>query len=132
MADGLGRLVTRDGARWFIGAGLLALLAWMWVRRVGIMDAAFAWIAAVLLLSPIVHPWYVTWLVPFLAFRRDQWVLVWTGTVIAAYAVLPAWWESGIWDLPNWALVLEYAPVYTLIAVWALSSHRRSARTHSY
>ncbi len=132
VADGLGRLVTRDGARWFIGAGLLALLAWMWVRRVGIMDAAFAWIAAVLLLSPIVHPWYVTWLVPFLAFRRDQWVLVWTGTVIAAYAVLPAWWASGIWDLPNWALVLEYAPVYILIAVWALSSHRRSARTHSY
>jgi len=128
VADGLGRLITRDGARWFIGAGLLSFLGWMWLRRMGIMDVTFAWIAAVLLLSPIVHPWYLTWLIPFLAFRRDAWVLVWTGTVIAAYAVLPAWWASGVWELPTWALVLEYAPVYTLIAVWALSSRRRRAR----
>ncbi len=85
------------------------------------LDVAFLWIAAVLLLSPIVHPWYVTWLVPFLAWRRDTWVLVWTGTVIAAYAVLPDWWSSGIWDLPIWALLLEYVPVYILLAAAAIS-----------
>lgn len=132
LAEGLGSLVTREGARWFIGAGLLSLLAWMWVRGIGIADTAFVWIAAVLLLSPIVHPWYVTWLIPFLAWRRDQWVLVWSGTVIAAYAVLPAWWSSGIWDLPTWALVLEYAPVYALIAVAALGAYRQRAVKHGW
>jgi len=54
-----------------------------------------------------------------------MWVLVWTGTVIAAYAVLPDWWSSGIWDLPGWALLLEYLPVYILLAAAAISYLRR-------
>ena len=108
--------ITHEGARWFMGGSLLLLLGVLWWRKVEVLDVAFLWIAAVLLLSPIVHPWYLTWLVPFLAWRRDTWVLVWTGTVIAAYAVLPNWWSSGIWDLPNWALLLEYLPVYMLLA----------------
>lgn len=107
--------ITREGARWFIGGCLAVLLGWLWWRRIPLLRAAFIWIAAVLLVSPIVHPWYVTWLIPFLAWRRDLWLLVWTGTVIAAYAVLPEWWSSGTWHLPTWALILEYAPVYLLL-----------------
>jgi len=108
-----------------MGGSLLLLLGWLWWRKVEVLDVAFLWIAAVLLLSPIVHPWYLTWLVPFLAWRRDMWVLVWTGTVIAAYAVLPDWWLSGIWDLPKWALLSEYLPVYILLAAAAISHLRR-------
>jgi hypothetical protein len=112
--------ITREGARWFIGGSLAVLLGWLWRRRIPLSDAAFIWIAAVLLASPIVHPWYVTWLIPFLAWRRDLWLLVWTGSVIAAYAVLPEWWSAGTWRLPTWALILEYAPVYLLLITAAV------------
>jgi hypothetical protein len=112
--------ITREGARWVIGGGLVVLLGWLWWRKTPPLQAAFVWIAAVLLVSPIVHPWYVTWLIPFLAWHRDTWLLVWTGTVIAAYAVLPEWWSVGIWHLPAWALILEYAPVYLLLIATAL------------
>ncbi|MCH8936557.1 MAG: hypothetical protein IIB90_12590 [Gemmatimonadetes bacterium] len=132
VAGVLSTWITPEGARWFMGGSLLLLLGWLWWRKVEVADVAFLWIAGVLLLSPIVHPWYVTWLVPFLAWRRDMWVLVWTGTVIAAYAVLPDWWSSGIWDLPGWALLLEYLPVYILLAAAAISYlRRRPDRGHS-
>ena len=125
IAAGLSGLITPAAARWFTGLTLLALLTGLWVRNRDPVDVALLLIAAVLLCSPIVHPWYVTWLVPFLALRRDPWVVAWTGTVVFAYAVLPQWWTAQIWHLPTWALVLEYLPVYALAAAAVLGAIRR-------
>jgi hypothetical protein len=116
-------VTSQLGARIVLGGALLVLLAYLWRARASLEDAAFVWLAGVLLLSPIVHPWYVAWLIPFLAWRGttswgwEWWALAWTGTVVFAYAVLTQWRAESVWELPTWALVLEYAPVYALLAV---------------
>jgi hypothetical protein len=124
----LASLAGPTPARWMIGTMLLGVIAWLWHRKFEPLDAAFIWTAAVLLLSPILHPWYVTWLVPFLAWRSDLWVLAWSGTVVLAYQVLPVWWSTGDWRLSIWARVFEYAPVYGLM-LWAVLSRRRGLDT---
>jgi hypothetical protein len=127
VATMIGSWLTRQGARWILAGSLLVVLGWLWAHKATATEAAFGWIAAVLLLSPIVHPWYLAWLIPFLALRRDLWVLVWSGTVIAAYAVLPEWWSASVWDLPTWALLLEYLPVYGLLIATAVPGVLRQA-----
>jgi hypothetical protein len=126
IAAGLSALITPGGARWFTGVSLLTLLTGLWLRKRDPADVALVFIAAVLLCSPIVHPWYLTWIVPFLALRRETWIVTWTGTVVFAYAVLPQWWAAQIWHLPTWALVLEYLPVYALAVAAMIAAIRRS------
>lgn len=112
-------------ARGMLAAALVMILVVLWRTGAGVERAAFVWVAAALLASPIVHPWYVTWLIPFLAWRRAPWALVWSGTVVLAYTVLPRWHEEGIWELPRWVPWVEYVPVFALIA-WAARGERRS------
>ena len=108
-------------ARFLLAAGLAGLLGLLWWRRADTERAAFVWIAGVLLVSPIVHPWYVVWLIPFLAWRWEPWVLAWTATVVLSYTVLPAWHADGVWQLPAWVPWVEYAPVMGLL-VWQMVS----------
>ena len=104
-------------SRAILGALLLAGLAWAWRARWPTDSVTFWWIAAVLLGSPIVHPWYVAWLIPFLAWRDEWWALVWTGTVMISYAVMTEWRAEGVWTLPTWAAVVEYVPVYGALVI---------------
>lgn len=102
--------------RWLLAGALTLVLAVMWWRRVEAESAMLGWVGALLLASPIVHPWYVTWLVPFLAWRREPWLLAWSGTIVLSYLVLPGWWAEGVWRLPGWVPFVEYAPVYAMLA----------------
>lgn len=116
----LARLALSRGAtRGVFGIVLLGVLVVLWRRNASPEQAAFVWVAAVLILSPIVHPWYLTWLIPFLAWRREAWAFAWTATIVLAYTVLPDWQKDGIWELPTWVPWAEYAPVAALL-LWRL------------
>lgn len=115
------------GARGIVAGLLLVLLAGLWIGRLQLETAALVWLAGLLLASPIVHPWYVIWLVPFLAWRREPWALAWSGTVLLSYAVLPGWLEDGVWQLPRWVPWVEYAPVWLLVAVRVVGWRRHAA-----
>ncbi len=106
-------------ARVVLAACLFGVLVLLWWDHATSERAAFVWIAALLLVSPIVHPWYVTWLIPFLAWRRDWWVVAWTGTVVLTYTVLPDWLAAQRWELAGWVPWVEYVPVALLLA-WHL------------
>jgi hypothetical protein len=114
-------------ARVALAGVLLGILAFLWRVRADSERAAFVWIAALLLVSPIVHPWYLIWLIPFLAWRRDWWVVAWTGTVVLTYSVLPRWLAEGVWELPAWVPWVEYVPVIVLL-VWQVGIHRLAPR----
>src|SRR5688572_18544631 len=47
----------------------LGLGAYAWRRRFGPARAAMLLVGGWLVLSPVLHPWYLTWIVPFLALR---------------------------------------------------------------
>ena len=110
-------VVGQTLARVFLAVVVLGLLGWVWFRGYGVDDAAVVWIGSVLLVSPIVHPWYVIWLIPFLAWRAEWWALAWSGTVVGSYYVLTDWRADAVWNLPPIVMLIEYLPVYVLLAV---------------
>lgn len=86
-----------------------ALLLW---RERDPVDGCAAVLGLMLLLMPTVHPWYVTWIVPFLALRpRVSWLLL-TGTIILAYQVRLDFAASGnvVWEERPWIRLLVYLP----------------------
>jgi hypothetical protein len=103
---------VRAGA--LLTLGLALGLAW---RRVEPVAAATAVVAASLLLSPNVLPWYALWFLPLLVLRDEPAALLFTGTVGLAYLVYPGWQSGEPWKLP-WAWrALEYGPCL-LVAAW--------------
>ncbi|MFQ5663854.1 MAG: hypothetical protein ACE5HL_08485 [Terriglobia bacterium] len=79
------------------------------------LRACYLLIAALLLLSPSVFPWYVTWLVPFLCFFPHPALLLFTATVLLSYHVLIDYTALGLWHYTPWLVWLEYLPVYALL-----------------
>jgi len=83
----------------------------------GLWRASALAVGAYLLLVPTaMHPWYVVWIVPFLCVRPSPAWLWFSGAVTlsyVAYMVAPA-------PLPSWAWLLEYGPLYALLAAGAV------------
>jgi hypothetical protein len=103
---------VRAGA--LLTLGLALGLAW---RRVEPVAAATAVVAASLLLSPNVLPWYALWFLPLLVLRDEPAALLFTGTVGLAYLVYPGWQSGEPWKLPWVWRTLEYGPCL-LVAAW--------------
>jgi hypothetical protein len=131
-AAGLG---TRERALAASAIALAALLAILWRRRARAEDAAFVFIFATLLASPVVHPWYLLWLLALLPAAIMPPAVVaaaawWTLTAPAAYTVLPSFAATGVWHVPPLATALQLAPVIALIAAAAVrEAVRRSRRS---
>jgi hypothetical protein len=114
---------VRAGA--LLALALALALAW---RRTEPVAAATAVVAASLLLSPNVLPWYALWLLPLLVLRDEPAALLFTGTVSLAYLVYPAWQSGAPWKL-GWSWrALEYGPC-ALVAcrAWRESRTKRAA-----
>ena len=91
-------------------------------------------LSAVLLLSPVVHPWYLLWILPIalLTLARDpaaRWpwaFVVWSVTSWVAYLPRPHYLASGVWAEPDWTRWFEYLPVWAALA-WAAWSDLRTS-----
>lgn len=68
-------------------------------------------IAILIALSPVVHPWYVLWLLPFAAILHWRWPFVLAATMPLAYEVLIGYQDAGTWSPAPWTLVAIYGPV---------------------
>ncbi len=83
------------------------------------------------LLSPVLHPWYLLWLIPCFCFWRVGALIALTLTAVLSYTVWPGRLADGRWVLPLWAHLLEYAPLFVLGAWemrrWWLGSSFRLA-----
>jgi alpha-1,6-mannosyltransferase len=66
-------------------------------------------------MNPALHPWYLIVLLALLSIYRSHWVILWSGTIVAAYAVVYQFKITGIWkDL--WILMaIEYVPLILFI-----------------
>src|SRR5256885_9902779 len=89
-----------------IAAGLAVAV---WARRRLPLASAQAWawpMAAALLCAPLVYPWYLVWLAPFLLAPQTMPVTIWTVSILSTYVV----WQlaGGPRAVPGWALLVEY------------------------
>lgn len=117
-------------ARWLC-TGLFALVALgVQIRYRDPYRAAFATLGAYVLLSPTVHPWYLLWVLPFLAFfPSPAWMLL-SGLIFLAYEVQIGYGSSGVWREKPWVLWAQYAPFYLLLCGTELARRWRSRPWH--
>ena len=106
-------------------APALALAAWGWGRGWE-WPRVYSWALGLLLLcSPVIHPWYVLWLLPAaLWLKHPAWV-VWAFLAPLTYWVLPAYLATGVWAEPIWVKAAVYGAV-TLTLAWGWITTRRS------
>jgi hypothetical protein len=105
-------IVTPTGAAAF--ALLVGVGAAVWARsKLDINDpAAWAWpMALALACAPVIYPWYLLYLTPFLFTRPTLPLLVWTYSVIPVYLVWQRALSGARWAVPNPLMMIEYGLV---------------------
>jgi hypothetical protein len=104
-------------------AVLAGLLTAIWTRRKSaISPGAFAWpMAASLLCAPVVYPWYLLWMLPFLRSASTLPIIIWTVSIIPTYYVWHLRSLGRPWLLPGWIMWLEYGCVAIAAAIIGLS-----------
>jgi hypothetical protein len=112
-------------ARLFIAAGLGVVLVGI---ALGIPDpvrAAGASLGAFLLASPVLHPWYLLWVLPFAALYRNAAFLYLSVAVVFGYALLHPVAPFS----PGLVLALEYGPFAALLALGTFRRGRGGERS---
>ncbi|MGD0598913.1 MAG: hypothetical protein ABR988_03775 [Terriglobales bacterium] len=111
-------------------AVLVGLVTATWLRRKAAEFApdAFAWpIAASLLCAPVVYPWYLLWLLPFLRSASTVPIIIWTVSIIPTYYVWHLRTLGRPWLVPGWIMLLEYGCVAMTAAIILLRRITRPA-----
>ncbi len=111
------------GAKLIMGMGLIFVIAHVTYRRLPPVKAA-AWIlSAFIIATPVLHPWYLLWVLPLASVFN-----IWPFFVLAAcmpmtYLHLDDWWASGVWQPAWWIPWLEYG-MFALAIVLYLARMR--------
>jgi len=115
-------------------AAVLALLVgfltaiWMRSKAPASSADAFAWpMAASLLCAPVIYPWYLLWLLPFMRSASTVPIVIWTVSIIPTYYVWHLRAVGRPWVLPRWIMPLEYGCVAIAGAIFVL--RRRSHKS---
>jgi len=115
-------------------AVLVGFLTAIWMRRKfreGSEKAsaeAFAWpMAASLFCAPVVYPWYLLWMLPFLRSTSTLPILVWTLSILPTYYVWHLRTVGRPWTVPDWIMILEFGTVVIAGAIIALRRFTWSA-----
>ena len=89
----------------------------------------FAWpMAASLLCGPVVFPWYLLGLLPFLMSASTLLIILWTVSIIPTYVQWHLRALGRPWGaLPGWVMLLEYGCVAIAAAIIVLRRISRSA-----
>ena len=109
-----------------VAAGLavlagLATATWLRRRHPSCPLDLWVWpMAASLVCAPVLYPWYLLWLVPFLGSARALPLIVWSVSVLSTYIVWHLYALGHPWQVPVRITILEYGPVaaaaaYTLL-----------------
>ncbi|HVO61550.1 MAG TPA: hypothetical protein VMT53_11480 [Terriglobales bacterium] len=102
-----------------------------WLRRASSNWSlhTFAWpMAASLLCAPVVFPWYLVWLLPFLTSASTLLIIVWTVSIIPTYVQWHLRALGRPWGaLPTWVMLVEYGCVAIAATITAVRRMTRSA-----
>ncbi len=111
-------------------AGLAVLAGFLTAIRMRRKSAewssgAFVWpMAASLWCAPVVYPWYLLWLLPFLRSASTLPLSIWTVSIIPTYYVWHLRNLGRPWVVPGWILLLEYGSL--AIAAGIIAVRRRT------
>lgn len=113
--------------------GLVAAVWCRWRLRVD-APAAWAWpMAVAILFAPVIYPWYLLYLTPFLLLPTTLPLIAWGCSVLLTYAVWEIVVAGGRWVVPTPILVAEYgiAVAAGMFLLWWIRSGRPQLPTGS-
>lgn len=114
---------------WLFAFPLAAWTGWLVLRANSFLTFTEYYLIGLLVLSPIVHSWYFTWLVPF-AVATQNWGTRWLSLSTAVYFVLP--YRQGLghrhWALHHWEKAILWIPG-VLGWLWSFIYAARSRRS---
>jgi len=103
---------------------------WMRSKTPAWSSDAFAWpMAASLLCAPVVYPWYLLWLLPFVRSASTVPIIIWTVSIIPTFYVWHLRTLGRPWLVPGWIMLLEYGSVATAGAIIVFRRFARPAVT---
>lgn len=113
-------------ARIAVGLGLLTAAWCRWKLRAD-DPAAWAWpMAVAILCAPVIYPWYLLYLTPFLLVPSVLPLIAWSCSILLAYVV----WEQarlgGPWVVPVPVLMAEYL-VVAVATIWLVRARHSTA-----
>lgn len=117
---GLG--LTLGSFEWASVVSALCLAAWVTAVRLRTshpIEGLALSLSGLLLLSPNVHFWYLTWVLPLLCFYPYRPMLLLSATIVCTYATLGHQATFGVWREFPTLTGLEYLPVYAVLA-WTI------------
>jgi hypothetical protein len=101
-------------------AVLVGLGTAAWQRRKQDSPSLYEWawpMAASLACAPVVYPWYLLWLLPFVGSTSAAPLMVWSVSIFLTYYVWHLRDLGGEWHVPGWILLLEYGSVAVATAI---------------
>jgi hypothetical protein len=106
-------------AAFAVVAGLL-IAAWIRRKRPEPSLDEWGWPMAVSLAgAPVIYPWYLLWLIPFLGSPAALPLMIWTLTILPVFFIWYSHAFGGPWEVPGWILVLEFPPVaLAAVVLW--------------
>lgn len=124
------RIFFRDNltARAVCGAVLAGGILVFSLQRSPLPVMVYRNVMLLLLLSPVVHPWYITWLLAFLPLTA-----AWSGIAFVALASLTSltmvdYITYGTWGISPWIMAAEYIPVVVLFSLESINIESISAK----
>jgi alpha-1,6-mannosyltransferase len=126
---GVRLLLTPQAAAVIAVLAGLGIAAWMRARRPASDPAAWAWPMAVsLAAAPVVYPWYLLYLTPFLFSRVTLPITVWTMSVLPVYIVWERARDGHRWRVPVWVMCAEYGLALIALVVLVVLMVRAGAK----
>ncbi|WP_394161540.1 polyprenol phosphomannose-dependent alpha 1,6 mannosyltransferase MptB [Galactobacter valiniphilus] len=129
------------GSEWVLSAvGLLGRVAGLAIAVYLVFKGSYSRLvqrlllafAAITVLAPVVHPWYLLWLLPFFAATgiRDDWQSLWVYATVGFFIALGCIDQMFVWDFNNgWKGTLQLISLaVTIISVALLLCSRATRR----
>ncbi|KAA3595918.1 MAG: hypothetical protein DWQ06_16195 [Calditrichaeota bacterium] len=129
----IGSLTLENPARDF--SKLIILVTWgiTWLflfwknpkseSKLETVKTIFILLVLYLLLTPTLQPWYLIWILPFLAIWRYFSFLLLSCLILISYYVLKDYSSLGIWKEELWVSLVQYVPFY-LILFWEVFKNK--------
>lgn len=104
---------AEGGARMLVALLFVGWFVYTFVRRGGLIDVGeniYATWFGLVILSPVVYPWYLVWLLPFAGRGRRLSFLLAFGGSFCSYLVLEGWLHEGVWRESPGLTLIAYLP----------------------
>ena len=115
--------VALKDAKIICGVLLTCVLVWAFCSQPDPFRAAATVIGANLLLSPVLHPWYLLWALPFLVlFPSPAWVFL-SAAAFISYNAAANQSVTGVWMEETWVKWVQFLPFYLLTLAYTVHRH---------